>query len=394
MDIQQEKFIQSNSVLTANTNFQQCKRCLLDTTVSSIRFNEQGICNFCESHNQLETYFPSDSSAKEKLENIVQKIKSDGQGKEYDCIVGVSGGTDSSYVLFLAKKLGLRPLAVHFDNGWNTDESVTNIKNIINKLNVDLYTYVVDWEEFKSLQIAFLKAAVPCIEAPTDVGIHGTLMKMAKKFGVKYILGGQSFKTEGTVPKVWSYLDGTYIQTINKLFGTTKLKSFPNLSLFSIFYYTFIKGIRQVPVLNYIDYDKTKAKAELAFEFGWKDYGGHHYENIYSKFAFGWYLPRKFNIDKRKVSLSGPIRSNLIKKEDAQKLIENLPDIDPQLIEYTYKKLGLSKDEFYSYFNSQNKSYKDYYTSETILKYFRIPILISVKLGILTPVLYEKYFKT
>jgi N-acetyl sugar amidotransferase len=370
---------------------QVCTRCLLDTTVPTIRFDEQGVCNFCESHDRLLEHYRS-KDPKAELGRIVETIKLTGKGKDYDCIVGVSGGTDSTYVLYIAKQLGLKPLAVHFDNGWNTDEAVTNIKNITSKLDVDLFTYVVDWEEFKDLQLSFLKASVPCVETPSDVGIHGALMKIANDEKVKYIVGGQSFITEGTVPRDWGYLDGTYIQTIQKKYGTCKLKSFPNLTLEKIFYLTFVKGIRQVPLLNYLDYSKAEAKIKLRDEFGWMDYGGHHYENIYSKFAFGWYLPHKFNIDKRKVSLSGPVRSGLMTREEALVLLSNKPEVMNELVEYCINKLGLTRKEFNDIYSRPPKSYRDYFTSESILKYFKPFIKLSVRANIFTPVLYEKYF--
>ena len=373
--------------------FKQCSRCLLDTTVSSIRFDENGICNFCKSHDILSNQYKDENTNKRNLEILIDKIKKSCKGKDFDCIVGISGGTDSSYTLHLTKKLGLRALAVHFDNGWNTDQSVSNVKKITEKLKIDLETYVVDWEEFKDIQISFLKASTPCIEAPSDVAIHAVLFKTAKKEKIKYILGGQSFKTEGTVPREWSYLDGTYINSVHNKFGNGKLKTFPNLSLFEIAYYTFIKGIRNIPFLNYFNYDKLEAKSLLASEYGWVDYGGHHYENNYSKFAFGYYLPKKFGIDKRKVSLSGPVRSGLMSREDAQKIINEKPNVDDTLVEFTYNKLGITKDEYLDLFNLPQKSYKDYFTSESILKYFKLPIYIAVKMDILTPVLYQKYFK-
>ena len=368
-----------------------CSKCLLDTTVPSIRFDEKGVCNFCKSHDLLLAHYRG-KNRQQELSDIVAKIKSAGKGKDYDCIVGVSGGTDSTYTLYIAKQLGLKPLAVHFDNGWNTDEAVTNIKNVTSKLSVDLHTYVVDWEEFKDLQISFLKASVPCVETPTDVGIHGALMKIANDENVKYILGGQSFITEGTVPRDWGYLDGTYIRTVQRAFGTKKIKSFPNLTLSKIFYFTFIKRIRQVPLLNYLEYSKTEAKARLREEFGWMDYGGHHYENIYSKFAFGWYLPHKFNIDKRKVSLSGPVRSGLISRKEALEALASPPDVQEDLVEYCINKLGLTRKEFDDLYQLPKKSYHDYFTSESILKYFKPAIKLSVRAKIFTPVLYEKYF--
>jgi hypothetical protein len=259
-------------------------------------------------------------------------------------------------------------------------------------LNVDLETYVIDWEEFKDIQISFLKASTPCIEAPTDVAIHSVLFRMASKEKLKYILGGQSFKTEGTVPKEWSYLDGTYIKTVQKMFGKVKIKSFPTLSLFEIANYTFLKGIRNIPFLNYFEYDKKTAKEFLAKEYNWLDYGGHHYENIYSKFAFGYYLPKKFGIDKRKVSLSGPVRSKLLDRKEAELLLKEPPSVEESLVEYVYQKLGLTKEEYNNSFSLPQKTYKDYYTSENILKFFKIPVYLAVKMGFFTPVLYRKYF--
>jgi N-acetyl sugar amidotransferase len=369
-----------------------CARCLCDTSISSITFSSNGICNFCESHDRLAGEYSNLDENKIRLEKYVKKIKTSAKAKSYDCIVGVSGGTDSSYLLYYAKEiLGLRPLAVHFDNGWNSDQAVTNIKKITDKLGIDLETVVANWEEFKEIQKAFLHASVPCVETPTDVAIHGILFRAANKEGIKYILGGQNYKTEGTVPKEWGYLDGTYIKSVVSKFGKIKLKTFPNLSLLNIFYFTFIKGIRQIPVLNFIDYEKSKAKQLLADKFGWSDYGGHHYENIYSKFAFGWYLPIKFGIDKRKISLSGPIRSGLITKEYGLNQIESLAEIPEEFIEYTFQKLGITTKEAAKIIEKVNQSYKDFPTSESLLKRFRILILFFVKLGIFPKVLYEKY---
>lgn len=373
--------------------YQICKRCVSDTTIPSIRFNEQGICQFCESHDRLVQMYPEGLATQQKLNALIEKIKRDGQGKNYDCIVGVSGGTDSSYTLHVAKKLGLRPLAVHFDNGWNSDQAVTNIKRLTDKLDIDLYTYVVDWEEFKNLQISFLKASVPCIEAPTDVAIHAVLFRLAAEEGVKYILGGQSFRTEGTVPREWSYLDGTYVRSVQKKFGSVKLKSYPNLTLSQIFYYSFLKGIRPIPFLNYFDYRKKEAKELLFQEYGWQDYGGHHYENSYSRFAFGWYLPKKFGIDKRIISYSGPVRSGHMTREQALTALRDTPDVDQKLVDYCVHKLGLTQDQYRQLFALPARVYRDYFTSERILRWFKLPVRAAVALGIFTPVLYEKYFK-
>ncbi|EMO53306.1 N-acetyl sugar amidotransferase [Leptospira noguchii] len=373
--------------------YKMCSRCLCDTTIPSIRFDSNGFCNFCKSHDLLMNSYPGAEQSKKSLDLLLEKIKRDGKGKHYDCIVGISGGTDSSYTLHLAKEFGLRPLAVHFDNGWNTDQSVKNIKALTDILDVDLETYVVDWEEFKDLQISFLKAGVPCIEAPTDVAIFGTLYRIANQENVHYILGGQSFKTEGTVPKEWSYIDGTYVNTIRRTFGKSKLKNYPGLSLPALFYYMFVKRIHIIPFLNYVDYSKFEAKSLLKEVYKWSDYGGHHYENLYSKFAFGYYQFHKFGIDKRKISLSGQVRSGFLSKEDALSQIQQEPDVKEDTVDYCIQKLGLTKSEFLEYYNKVNKTYKDYFTSEDILKYFKIPVRLLVFLKLVNPVLYEKYFK-
>ncbi|MDZ4726908.1 MAG: N-acetyl sugar amidotransferase [Leptospira sp.] len=369
-----------------------CQRCLCDNTISSISYDENGICNYCKRHDLLTKEFNDDSENSKNLKKLVQKIKQDGQKKEYDCIVGVSGGTDSSYTLHLALQLGLRPLAVHFDNGWNTIQSVSNVKAITDKLQVDLETYVVEWEEFKDIQLSFLKASVPCIEVPTDVGIFAVLYKIANQENIKYILGGQSFKTEGTVPKEWSYIDGTYVSTIQKKFGSKKIKSYPNLSLVKLFYYIFLKKIQIIPILNYVDYEKTKAKDLLREIYKWQDYDGHHYENIYSKFAFGWYQFYKFGIDKRKISYSGPIRSGIMNRSEGIKKISEAPHVGQETVDYVINKLGISEAEFIGFYDNKNKTYKDFFTSESILIYFKPIIYLLMKLNMINQVLYRKYF--
>jgi N-acetyl sugar amidotransferase len=370
-----------------------CARCVCDTTIPSLRFAESGVCNLCGAHDRMAARYLPRSKRDGELQGMIARIKRAGRRRAYDCIVGVSGGTDSSYALHVAKTLGLRPLAVHFDNGWNTEKSVSNIQRLTNKLDVDLHTHVVDWEQFKGLQVAFLKAGVPCVETPTDVAIHAVLYRAAADEKVQWILGGQSFMTEGTMPREWSYLDGTYIQSVQRTYGSASIALYPNLTLPAIFYYTFMRGIRQMPLLNYIDYDKTEAKRLLAAEYGWQDYGGHHYENAYSRFAFGWYLPRKFGIDKRKVSLSGPVRSRQMTRGAALEALAAPPDVDDHLVDYCIHKLGISRRGLDAVMAGPNKTYRDYFTSESILKFFDLPMRAAVKLNVFTPVLYEKYFK-
>lgn len=371
---------------------QSCSRCVLDTTVPEIKFDEEGVCQYCKSHDLMLLEYPRDKHLLQvKFDRLIGKIKQKGRDKKHDCIVGVSGGTDSTYVLYIAKKNGLRPLAVHFDDGWDSDFAVTNIKNATSKLDVDLYTYVVDWEEIKALQLNFFKASVPDPGVPTDVAIHGALYKVAIQEKVKYILGGQSFMTEGTQPRHWSYIDGTYVKSLNRIFAKIPLKTYPNATIYQIAYYLLVKGIKQIPLLNYMFYDKSEAGILLERELDWKYYGGHHYESIYSQFINAYYDIKKFNIDRRKVSLSGPVRMGYITREEALEELKNPPPITEEMIGYCIKKLGLSKAEFSEIMSRPTKSFADYHTSYAILKKFSLVLKFAVKMKLVTPVLYEKY---
>lgn len=372
---------------------QLCARCLCDTTIPSIQFDEKGVCNFCKSHDVLVAYY-SHPDRKKDFARLLKNIKNQGKGKRYDCIVGVSGGTDSIYTLQLAKELGLRPLAVHFDNGWNKDTAVENIKKACSKLEVELYTKVVNWEEFRDLQVAFLKASVPDIEVPTDIAIHGTLYGTARREGLRYILGGQNFSAEGTVPADWSYIDGTFVEDVHKKFGTRPLKTFPNIMVWEIAVDTLLFGIRQIPILNYVRYTKEDARRKLEETLDWKYYGGHHYENTYSHFAFGYYSFAKFGIDKRKISLSGPVRAGTIQREDALKELSTPPEVSPELIAYTLKKLRLTEEEFQQILVAPNKSFRDYHTSYPALQRLAPLIKFAGEMGVISPVVYEKFVKS
>lgn len=369
-----------------------CSRCILDTTVPEIEFDKEGVCNYCKLQEVLEKEYPQGKEAEKNLEQLLREIKEKGKNKQYDCIIGVSGGTDSSYMLYLAVKNGLRPLAVHFDNGWNSEIAVSNIKNLCSKLNIDLDTYVVDWEEFKNLQISFLKASVPDAEIPTDVGILGALFRAAEKEKIGYIFNGHSFRTEGIAPVGWTYMDGRYINSVQKRYGTVKLKSFPNFTLWHLFYYTFIKPIKIIPFLNYFDYTKEKAQKILSKEVRWRNYGGHHHESIYTQFFQSYYLPKKFNIDKRKRELSAKIRSKVLNREKALVEIQRNPyRYDPEIVEYAINKLGLSKKEFYEILKAKNKSFKKYPTYYSFMTFFKFPIKMAYRLNIIPKLLYLKY---
>lgn len=370
-----------------------CTRCILDTTVTDIWFDEKGECKYCKIHDEMEKDHPLGQETTQKLKEVVEKMKKDGKGKPYDCIAGTSGGRDSTYTLLKAVELGLRPLAVHFDNGWNTEISVKNIKKTCEKLNVPLYTVVADWEEFKDLQVAFLKASTPDSDIPTDYAIYSVLFSVAAKEGVKYILNGHSFRTEGTSPISWTYMDGRYLKAVHKRFGVIKkIKSFPVLTLPKLLYYTFFKGIKDFRILEYMDYNKKQVDKVLTEKLDWEYYGGHHHENVYTKFFQSYYLPKKFNIDKRKTELSALIRSGQIKREDALKEINSSHyEYDPAVVEYTINKLGLSKEEFEKIMNNPNKTHDDYPNYLPLMRALKFPIKIATKLKLLPHILYLKY---
>jgi len=372
-----------------------CSRCILDTTVSDILFDEKGECQYCKIHDEMERLHPLDNSSKQGINELVAKIKYHGRKKPYDCIVGVSGGRDSTYTLYTAVKLGLRPLAVHFDNGWNTEISVKNIKKICEKLNVPLYTIVADWEEFKDLQIAFLKASTPDADIPTDYAIYSVLYEVAYKEGIRYILNGHSFRTEGTSPISWTYMDPLYVSSVHKRFGEIKrFKSFPHMTFVKLIWFLFVKGIREIRLLEYIDYRQKEADQILMSELDWEYYGGHHHENMYTKFFQSYYLPTKFYIDKRKTELSALIRSGQINREEALKEIKsNSYKNEPETVAYAISKLGITQEEFNKIMNEPIKSHSDYHTYLELMHILKWPIKIAARFKLVPQIMYLKYAK-
>ncbi|MBZ0179652.1 MAG: N-acetyl sugar amidotransferase [Melioribacteraceae bacterium] len=372
---------------------QLCSRCVMDDTVPGISFDENGECPFCKIHDDLERKFPMNNETPKRLQDLVDKIKHDGKGKEYDCIVGVSGGRDSTYTLYNAVKLGLRPLAVHFDNGWNSEIAVQNIESACNILNVDLHTHVADWEEFKDLQRSFLFASVPDAEVPTDWVIFSVLFAEAAQYNVKYIVHGHSFRTEGTTPLTWTYMDGKYVQDVQKRFGTTKLRSFPNLSMLKFIYYSLIKKIQQIRILYYIPYNEKEVLEILENKLGWRNYGDKHHESKYTAFFQAYILTRKFNIDKRKLHYSAKVRNGQLTREEALEIIKQDPFTDGiEALDYCLKKLDLTYEDFEKIMNTPIKSFKDYKSYYSLVKKLKKPISWGNKIGIVPDTVYKKYF--
>jgi len=371
-----------------------CTRCIMDDSVPGIVFDDEGICPFCKIQNNLEKKYPLDATSQEALTGIVEKIKKSGRGKKYDCIVGVSGGRDSTYTLYNTVKLGLRPLVVHFDNGWNSDIAVKNIKNACKTLGVDLYTHVADWEEFKDMQRAFLKASVPDAEVPTDWVIFSVLFKVAAREKVKHIIHGHSFRTEGTTPLTWTYMDGKYVNFIQRKFGTKKIRSFPVMSLADYLFYTFIKGIRQVRMLYYIPYDEKKVLELLTNEVNWINYGGKHHESKYTSFFQSYILTRKFNIDKRKLHYSALIRSGQMTRELALEKVQLDPFVGgAELLEYCTKKLEFTLEEFDEIMERPVKSFMDYQSYYSFVKFMKKPVKWGTRIGVVPETVYLKFFE-
>jgi N-acetyl sugar amidotransferase len=367
-----------------DTIYKQCSLSVMDTIADpGITFDEKGISNYYYEYENAESAAVIFGEAGlKKLQSIAAMIKESGKNHSYDCIMGLSGGVDSTYVALLAKELGLRPLAVHFDNGWNSEMAVMNIENIVNKLGFDLFTYVINWGEFRDLQLSYLKASVVDIEAITDHAIGATLYRLAGEKKIKYILSGTNVQTENTLPKAWMFpkTDHINIKAIHKQFGTVSLKTFPFMDAKVKRYYQKIKGIQSVAILNYVDYNKSEVKKRIERELGWRDYGGKHYESVWTRFYQGYILPHKFKIDKRKAHLSDLIFGRQITKEQAFTELEK-PMYDPVIFKTDYvfvlKKLGLSEVEFEDLMKQAPRSHYEFDYEKPIDE--RYPLLKPVK---------------
>jgi N-acetyl sugar amidotransferase len=351
--------------------FQICTKCVLEaSTLANLSFDANGVCNMCNSYDAFVRKIDANNwpNRKTELDKIVSDIKKSGNKKQYDCILGLSGGFDSTYLAYLTKELGLRPLVVHFDNGWNSELAVQNVYNVVNKLGLDLHTYVINWEEFKDLQLAYLKASVIDIEIPTDHFIYATLYQIASQKRIKYILDGNNFATEyGNLSMKWSYskIDLANLLDIHKKFGTIPLKKFPKLGLYHRLYYDKILKIKTVRLSDYIPVDKTKAIKVLETELDWRDPGGKHYESIYTRFYQGYILPNKFKVDKRRLHYSNLIWSGQLDRETALNMLNN-PTYDLKKQEedkaYVLKKFNLSENDFQALMNNPVKSHESFKT--------------------------------
>ena len=347
--------------------YQVCIRCVMDTTDSEISFDEQGVCNHCHEFDEVTSkrWFPN-KEGKKKLEVIFKKIKQAGKNQEYDCIIGLSGGVDSSYLGLVMKDYGLRPLVVHVDAGWNSELAVHNIELIVKYGGYDLYTHVIDWQEIKDLQLAYLKAGIANQDVVQDHAFFASLYHFAVQKNIRYILSGGNIATESVFPKSWHHeaMDAINLKAIHKRFGKQKLKHYKTISFIKyFFYYPFIKDMTVIRHLNFMTYHKREALEVLKKKFGYKDYGRKHGESRFTKFFQNYYLPTKFNMDKRRPHLSSQILSDQISREQALEELQKPLYEEVELQEdkaYIAKKLCISVEEFNKLINEKSHNYSDY----------------------------------
>ena len=358
-----------------NASYKICQRCVMDTSAKEIIFYDDGRCSFCKNYDDNISQEIHTDLPKNFLEDFAKKIKKDGINKEYDCIIGISGGVDSSYVAYLTKKLGLRPLAIHLDNGWNSELAVSNIEKLCDQLDIDLDTKVLNWTEFKDIQKSFMYSSISNIEIPTDHAIWAAMIKTAAKFNIKYIISGSNASTESIMPESWLYTskDSKIIRSIHKKFGTKPLKNYSYLSTFDYFDKLVLRGIKWVPILNYIDFNKAKAKQFLIDEYDWKDYGGKHFESVFTRFFHSYYLYDKFGYDLRRAYCSAEICSGQLSRQDAINELEAPPapaSLIQDDIDYVKKKLGFNDKEFEKIIINKNLDYTSYPNNEWLWSRF------------------------
>ncbi len=359
-------------------NFKLCKNCVMDSSDTKITFDEYGVCDHCTTFkNSIQPFWHTDERGKTKLEELVKKIKKEGQGKDFDCMMGMSGGIDSSYLLYkMVTEFGLRPLVFHVDAGWNSQIAVNNIERLVDGLGLDLYTEVINWEEMKDLQLAFLKSGVPHIDVPQDHAFFATMYKFASKYKIKTILTGGNYSTECVRnPLEWMYYQSDSIQLndIYKKYGTGKLNDYPITNiLWHKIWLPYFKGIKLYRPLDFIPYNKDEAMETLVEKFGYQKYPQKHFESRFTRFYEGFWLPQRFGYDTRKVQFSSLILTNQMTREEALEKLQNESYTEEQVkedFEYVSNKLGITTEELWSYFHAPKKTYKDYKSQENIYNF-------------------------
>lgn len=356
--------------------FQRCTRCVMDTTDSKITFDKNGVCDHCRNFDKnIAPYWKANEDRTEELSSLAAKIRKSGKNREYDCILGLSGGADSSYLAYIAKeKMHLRPLAFVVDTGWNLNVAVENIEKIVKGLNIDMFTEVVNWKEMADLQLAFFKSGISSQDFPQDHAIFAALYNYAVKHKIKYVLTGSNSATEFIRPPVeWLYMnDLRMAKDIHKKFGKRKLKTFPTCGMLTYkILYRYLFGMHRVYPLDYVVYNKSEAEKLLHEKYGWTRYENKHYENVFTRFFEGYYLPHKFGYDTRKNVASNEILAGTLTRDEALKRLEQ-PPYDPDQMEqdkeYVAKKMGISVEEFEKIIDGPNKTPADYKNSMWMIK--------------------------
>lgn len=370
----------------SHLHYQHCSFCVMDTTDPDIEFFDDG-CTYCRRYKATIPGLPKfQRNAQDMLNDLVAKIKATGKNQKYDCLIGLSGGVDSSYVAYYVKNvLGLRPLALHLDNGWNDELAVHNIEKILKKLDIDLWTEVLDWDEFRSLQMAFLKASVPDCEIPTDHAIVATLYKIAQRFNIQYILVGNNLVTESIMPHAWSrgHSDWMYISSVNKKHGTKKLKTFPHYNLFQYKWRNKFSAIKKVSILSYIDFNKAQAAKILKEELDWQPYSGKHHESVYTKFYQAYWLPQKFGYDKRRAHVSALICAGQMTRDEALEELKHPAIAEKEietLKEYIADKFDISTHQLDAWFRQPNRSFFEFPSHNNCWQYYALRALYRATL--------------
>lgn len=347
--------------------YRVCARCVMDTSDPDISFDEHGLCNHCREFETVhrKRWFPN-ADGEGRWAGWVRRIQAEGRGKDYDCIIGISGGVDSAYMAYRIRADDLRPLAVHVDGGWNSEIAVRNIELLVSKLKIDLHTYVVDWEEMRDLQVAFLKASLANQDVPQDHAFFASLYREAARQGIRYFLSGGNLATECILPRSWGYnaMDSRHLKGVHARFGQRPLRTFPRIGFWRMYFWNpYVRRFRVLRPLDFMDYSRENAKEELAREIGWRDYGQKHHESRFTKFFQSYYLPEKFGYDKRRAHLSSMIVTGQITRDTAIRSLQD-PPYDPLAIgedkRYVAKKLGLTVDQFEEIMALPPRTFRDF----------------------------------
>lgn len=372
-----------------------CNKCVLDDSIGEINFDSEGVCNYCHLHDEMEKQYPVGKKGEKILNKLCDEIKSAGKGNYYDCIVGASGGTDSSYILHLMAKQGLRCLAVHYDNGWNTETAFENMRKVCDKLEIPLKIITPDTELFNKICKTFLLADVSDADVINDIALATVLYQAAETYNVDYIINGHSFRTEGTAPTGLTYMDAKYIESVYKEFtGDTLVgKDYPNMWLEKWLEWMLIHRIKRVRPLYYVDYDKDKVKELLVKEYGWTDYGKSHGENEYTMFISNYYQPLKFNIDLMKVIYSGQVRSGFMTRDFALNELAGCHELDDKILAKVKSRLNISDADLDIIMHKPRRSYTEFSTYLPLFKALEPVFKKAVKENLMPKTFYEKYCK-